>query len=149
MAFVLKAILLDMSSATPDLLSCPLAWNIFSHRLPFNLYVSFALGWACLGSRLKVFALVPTGTLCLLMASVGPGTIQVVIDRCFLIAIWSLVFPLSLCFSFLLSFPLSEWVPLILCWSPFLFRFLNVVLAFGLWLPCFLTMLTPSIVCSL
>ena len=149
MAFILKAILLDMSSATPDLLSCPLAWNIFSHPLPFNLYVSFALGWACLGSRLKVFALVPTGTLCLLMASVGPGTIQVVIDRCFLIAIWSLVFPLSLCFSFLLSFPLSGWVPLILCWSPFLFRFLNVVLAFGLGLPCFVIMLTPSYVCSL
>ena len=149
MAFVLKAILLDMSSATPDLLSCPLAWNIFSHPLPFNLYVSFALGWACLGSRLKVFALVPTGTLCLLMAAVGPGTIQVVIDRCFLIAIWSLVFPLSLCFSFLLSFPLGGWVPLILCWSPFLFRFLNVVLAFGLGLPCFVVMLTPSYVCSL
>ena len=149
MAFVLKVILLDMSSATPDLLSCPLAWNIFSHPLPFNLYVSFALGWACLGSRLKVFALVPTGTLCLLMASVGPGTIQVVIDRCFLIAIWSLVFPLILCFSFLLSFPLGGWVPLILCWSPFLFRFLNVVLAFGLGLPCFVVMLTPSFVCSL
>ena len=64
MAFVLKAILLDMSSATPDLLSCPLAWNIFSHPLPFNLYVSFALGWACLGSRLKVFALVPNLALC-------------------------------------------------------------------------------------
>ena len=85
----------------------------------------------------------------LFLAAVGPGTIQVVIDRCFLIAIWSLVFPLSLCFSFLLSFPLGGWVPLILCWSPFLFRFLNVVVAFGLWLPCFFVMLTPSFVCSL
>ena len=90
-----------------------------------------------------------SGTLCLLMAAFGPGTIQVVIDRCLLIAIWSLVFPLSLCFSFLLSFPLGGWVLLILCWSPFLFRFLNVVLAFGLGLPCFVIMLTPSIVCSL
>ena len=116
---------------------------------PFQSIRVLALGWASLGSRLKVFALVPTGTLCLLMAAFGPRTIQVAIDRCLLIAIWSLVFPLSLCFSFLLSFPLSEWVPLILCWSPFLFRFLNVVLAFGLWLPCFVIMLTPSFVCSL
>ena len=90
-----------------------------------------------------------SGTLCLLMAAFGPGTIQVVIDRCFLIAIWSLVFPLSLCFSFLLSFPLGGWVLLILCWSPLLFQFLNVVLAFGLWLPYFVIMLTPLIVCSL
>ena len=90
-----------------------------------------------------------SGTLCLLMAAFGPGTIQVVIDRCLLIAIWSLVFRLSLCFSFLLSFPLSEWVPLILCWSLFLFRFLNVVLAFGLGLPCLVVMLTPSFVCWL
>ena len=149
MAFILKSILFDIIIAMPAFLFCPSAWNIFSHPLPFNLYVSFALGWACLGSRLKVFALVPTGTLCLLMASVGPGTIQVVIDRCFLIAIWSLVFPLSLCFSFLLSFPLGGWVLLILCWSPFLFWFLNVVLAFGLGLPCFVVMLTPSFVCSL
>ena len=148
MAFVLKVILLDMSSATPDLLSCPLAWNIFSH--PLSFYMSFALRWVSDRQQIEGFCFgTQSGTLCLLMAAFGPGTIQVVIDRCFLIAIWSLVFPLSLCFSFLLSFPLSGWVQLILCWSTFLFRFLNVVFAFGLGLPCFVIMLTPSYVCSL
>jgi len=52
-------------------------------------------------------------------------------------------------FSSFFSFGGMGSVPLILCWSPFLFRFLNVVLAFGLGLPCFVVMLTPSYVCSL
>ena len=37
MAFISKSILSDMSIATPAFLFGPMAWNIFSYPLTFNL----------------------------------------------------------------------------------------------------------------
>ena len=118
---------------------------------PFQSIGVFTLGWACLGSRLKVFALVPNLALCVFwwQHSVLEQFTWSLIDVSWLPfeALFSRWFYVSL--SSFFSFGWMGSVPLILCWSPFLFRFLNVVVAFGLGLPCFVFMLTPSFVCSL
>ena len=45
MALILKSVLPGVWIGTPVFLSCLLAWNIFSHHLTFNHYVSFVLRW--------------------------------------------------------------------------------------------------------
>ena len=146
MSFVLKSILSDMSIATPAFLSCPLAWNIFSHPLTFNLHVSFVLRWVSCRQKIQCFwFFIQSATLCLLIEAFSPLTFKVIIDRYLFIAILNLIFPVDsmiLHSSFLF---LVGWSPVIICLSVFFFSFFaNAIFGFGLWLPCFLSMLTPS-----
>ena len=124
MAFILKPILPDMSIATLAFLSCPLAWNIFSHPLTFNPYVSFALRWISYRQQIEGFCFfIQSAILCLLIGALSPLTFKVIIDRYVFIAILNLVFQLILCFSFLLFFGGVGWFPFISCLSIFLFSF--------------------------
>ena len=147
MAFVLKYILSDMSVATAAFLSCPLVWNIFSNLLTFNLYVSFALRRFFRQQIVGFCFFSQSATLCLLIGAFSPLTFKVIIDRYLFIAILSLVFQLTLCFSFLLFFFWSDGFHFFYAWVLFSSVFVNVMFSFDLWLPCFLSMLTPSYIC--
>ena len=151
MPFILKSILSDMSIATPAFLSCPLAWNIFSHHLTFNLCVSFALRWVSCRQQIEGFCFfIKYVTLCLLIGAFSPLTFKVITDRWLFIAILNLVIQLILWFSVL---PFVFWLDglwLFSVWVGFFFSFFaNAMFGFGLWLPCFLSMLTPSYYWSL
>ena len=43
--FILKSILSDMSTATPNFYGSPFTWKIFSPPITFNLFVSLGLKW--------------------------------------------------------------------------------------------------------
>ena len=108
MALILKSLLSDMSTATPAFLSCPLAWNLFSHPSLSIWKCPLPQGECMVGSRLKDFAfLSQSATLCLLIGAFSPLTFQVIIDRYVFISILSLIFQLILCFSFL---PFLVWL---------------------------------------
>ena len=149
MSFVLKSILSDMSVATPAFLSCLLAWNIFPYPFTFNLYVSFVLRWVSCRQHIEGFCLfIHSATLCLLIGAFSPLTFKVIIDRWLFIAIWtscsSWFYGSPFFLSFFLSFFFVGWSPVIICLSVFFSFFANAIFGFGLWLPCFLSMLTPS-----
>ena len=111
MALILKSLLSDMSTATPAFLSCPLAWNLFSHPSLSICKCPLPQGECMVGSRLKDFAfLSQSATLCLLIGAFSPLTFQVIIDRYVFISILSLIFQLILCFSFLLFFSFFFWL---------------------------------------
>ena len=150
MAFVLKSILSDMRIVTPSVLSCPLAWNIFSHPFIFNLYVSFALRWVSCTQQVEGFYLfIQSATLCLLIGAFSPLTFKVIIDRYVFIDILNLVFQLILCFSFLLFFFGLDGFHLFYARMLFFSVFVNAMFGFDVRLPCFLSMLTPSYICLL
>ena len=123
MASISKPILSDMSIANPAFLYFPLAWNIFSYPLTFNLYVSFALRWvSCRQDIIGSCFFIQSATLCLLIGAFSPLTFKVTPDNHVFIAILNLVFQLILFLlcSFLF---LVGWFPFNLCSCTFLFSF--------------------------
>ena len=119
-----------------------MAWNIFSHPFTFNLYVSFALRWVSCRQQIVGFCFfIQSTTLCLLIRAL---TFKVIIYKYVFIAILNLVFQLILCFSFLLFFFWLDSFHLFYAWVIFFSVFVNVMFGFDLWLPCFLSMVTPS-----
>ena len=141
-AFILKSIVSVMSIATPALLSCPLAWNIFSYPLTFNLYVSFALRWVSWRQQIEGFCFfIHSATLCLLTGAFSPLTFKVIIDRYLLIGILNLVFQLIL--FLLLFFFWLDGFHVFYAWVLF-FSFCECNVWFWFVLPCFLSMLSPS-----
>ena len=124
--------------ATLAFLSCPLAWNIFSHPLTFNLYVSFVLRWVSCRQQIEGFCFfIQAATLCLLIGTLSPLTFQVLIDRCLFIAILNLIFQLILWFSILPFFSWLDGLQLFSAWVLFFSFFVNVMFGFDLCLPCF------------
>ena len=128
---------------------CPLAWDIFSHPLTFNLYVSFALRWVSYRQKIIGFCFfIQSGTLCLLIGTFIPLTFEVIIDRYVFIVLFNFVFQLILCVSFLFFFWL-DGLHLFYAWVLYFLVFVNVIFGFDLWLLCFLNLLTPSCICIL
>ena len=149
MTFVLKSISSDMSIATPDVLSCPLAWNIFSQPLTFNLYVSFALKWVSYRQQTEGFCIfIQSATLGPIKDHFIPLTFKVIIDRYLFLAILNLISQLTLhfCFLLFLGWLVSNYFIL----EYYFFSFWKcLIFSFDLWLPCFLNMLTSSYICLL
>ena len=134
-----------MSIAAPAFLSCPLAWNIFSNLLPFNLYVSFALRWVSYRQQIVGFCFfIQSSTLCLLIGMFSPLTVKVIIDKYACITILNLVFQFIV---FLLSSFLFFWLDdfhLFYAWVLLFLVFVHVVFGFDLWLHWLIIMLNPS-----
>ena len=150
MAFALMSILSDMTIATPSFVSFNSHEITFFHPLTFNLYVSFALRWVSYRQRIVGSCLfIQSATLCLLNGAFSPLTFKVIIDKYVFNAILNFVFQLILCFFFVpFSFWLDDFLLFYDCVLCFLV-FVNVLFGFGLWLPCFSSMLTPSYICLL
>ena len=149
MAFVLKSILSHMSSATPVFLSCPLAWNISSLPLTFNLNVFFALRWVSCRQQTEGFCFfIQYATLCHLIVSFHPLTFKLIIDR-YVFCHFQPCFPVNSMFLLSSFLFLVGWFSFILSLSIFLSVFVNVLFIFDLQLPCFMSMLTPSSICFL
>ena len=142
--FHLKVYFVWNSIATPVFWSFPLAWTMFSHTLTFNLRMFFALRWISCRQQIVGFCFLSNLPFCIFWV-IGPLEFKVIIDRYLFIAILKLVHQLILCFSFVLFIFLVGWFPFILCHILSSFCELNVW--FVLWLPCFLSMLTPYYIC--
>ena len=90
--FILRSILSDMRIATPTCFCFPFAWNIFSHPLPFSLYVSWHLKWV--SCRQHIYGscfYIHSASLCLLVGAFNPFTFKVIIDIYVPIAIFKLI----------------------------------------------------------
>ena len=92
---------------------------------------------------------IQSAPLCLWTGAFNALTFKVITDRYVFIAILNLVFQLIVCFSFVpLFFWLDDFLLFYACVLFFLV-FVNVMFGFDLWLPCFLSTLSPSYICLL
>ena len=148
MAFILKSILSDMSIATPTFLSCLLTWNIFSHCLTFNLYVSFALSWvSCVQHFVGFCFFMESASLHLLIRVFSPLTFKVIIYKYVFIANFNLVFQLIPCFPYVPAF-FGSMISFFACVLFFLV-FVNVMFGFDFCLPCFFKYVNHFVFCLL
>ena len=75
----------------------PFAWNIFSHPLPFSLYVSLGLKWV--SCRQHIYGscfCIHSASLCLLVGAFNPFTFKVIITMYVPITIFFIVMGLFL-----------------------------------------------------
>ena len=79
--FILRSILSDMRTASPDFSYFLFAWNVFFHPLTFSLYVSQSL--KCVSYRQNIFGscfCIHSASLCLLFRAFNPFTLKAIID---------------------------------------------------------------------
>ena len=96
-AFILKTILSDISIASPAFFWFLFMWNIFFQLFNFSLYVSSVFKWvSCRQHIYGSYFCIHSARLCPFVGAFNPFTFKVIIDRYDPVAIYFVVFGLSL-----------------------------------------------------